>query len=308
MIGFIGLIFSADKFTDNSAKIANLWHISPLVIGIVVLGFGTSAPEMIVSSLASFNNNPAVGVGNALGSNITNIALILGITALVKPIYVADNILKKEWIILLIATFLAWFLVWDGFLSRLDGLILLTSLFLFLLFIIKKSHSKHQNIQLEADAIIKVDKKDKFKIWGYLILSLLVLLGSAQLSVFGAVSIAKIWGVSDLVIGLTVVALGTSLPELSVSISAVLKKQDDLIVGNVIGSNLFNTLAVLAMPAVITPSSISPLLNTRDFPILLGLTLLLFLVAYSFSKKHIINRFEGFILLSVYVLYINLLF
>ena len=306
--GFTLLIFSADQFTNSSAKIANLWKIPPLVIGLVVLGFGTSAPEIIVSSLAAFDGNPSLGVGNAIGSNITNIALILGVTALIKPIVVADNILKKEWVVLLFATLIAWLLLFDGYLSTMDGLILLLLLVVMLFFLIMQSKKNHQVTEIEKEAVIAVNPKDKLKIWGYLLGSLLLLLGSAQLSVWGAIGIAETLGISKLVIGLTIVALGTSLPELAVSISAVLKNQNDLIIGNVIGSNLFNTLAVLAMPGIIAPHYLSSFINTREFPILFILTITLFIVSYSFNKNHSINRLEGGILVAIYIAYMSILF
>jgi cation:H+ antiporter len=305
--GFILLIFSADQFTNNSAKIANLWKIPPLIIGLVVLGFGTSAPEIVVSSLSAFNGNPSLGVGNAIGSNITNIALILGLTALIRPIVVADNILKKEWIVLVFATLIAWGWLSDDFLSRTDGLVLLFTLFLALYILISGSKNKELPEELEQEILIE-NNPNKVKIWLYLLLSLIVLLVAAQLSVWGAVGIAEEFGISKLVIGLTVVALGTSLPELAVSISAVLKNQNDLIIGNVIGSNLFNTLAVLAMPGIIAPHQLSSVVQSRDFPILFALTIMLFIVSYSFGKKHSINRIEGGILLTVYIIYMSRLF
>jgi cation:H+ antiporter len=164
--GFVLLIFSADQFTHNSAKIANLWKIPPLVIGLVVLGFGTSAPEIIVSSLSAFNGNPSLGVGNAIGSNITNIALILGLTALIRPITVADNILKKEWIVLVFATLIAWGWLSDNFLSRTDGLVLLFTLFLALYILISGSKNKDLPEELEQE-ILAEDNPNKIKIWLY---------------------------------------------------------------------------------------------------------------------------------------------
>jgi len=304
--GFALLIWSADEFTDNGAKIANIFKISPLIIGLIIFGFGTSAPEMLVSGLAAWDGNTGLSIGNAIGSNIFNIALVLGISAIIVPIEVHKDILKKEWIFLMVATLCAGLLLSDGRLDLTDGLILLSLLVLFLAYTLKESKNKkhHEFDELEH----AVDKSQTKKTWIMLIVSLVVLISSAKLVVYGGVEIAKFFEVSDLIIGLTVVALGTSLPELAVSISSVLKKQFDMVVGNVIGSNLFNTIAVLAIPGLIHPSNVPEDVLSRDYPIMLMLTVLLFLVSYKFSKKHIINRFEGVVLISVFSTYMWILF
>ncbi|HIM95269.1 MAG TPA: calcium/sodium antiporter [Gammaproteobacteria bacterium] len=304
--GFALLIWSADEFTDNGAKIANIFKISPLIIGLIIFGFGTSAPEMLVSGLAAWDGNTGLSIGNAIGSNIFNIALVLGISAIIVPIEVHKDILKKEWIFLMVATLCAGLLLSDGRLDLTDGLILLSLLVLFLAYTLKESKNKehHEFDELEH----AVDKSQTKKTWIMLIVSLVVLISSAKLVVYGGVEIAKFFEVSDLIIGLTVVALGTSLPELAVSISSVLKKQFDMVVGNVIGSNLFNTIAVLAIPGLIYPSNVPEDVLSRDYPIMLMLTVLLFLVSYKFSKKHIINRFEGVVLISVFSTYMWILF
>jgi len=206
----------------------------------------------------------------------------------------------------MVATLCAGLLLSDGRLDLVDGLILLSLLILFLAYTLKESKNKkhHEFDELEH----AVDKSQTKKTWIMLIVSLVVLISSAKLVVYGGVEIAKFFEVSDLIIGLTVVALGTSLPELAVSISSVLKKQFDMVVGNVIGSNLFNTIAVLAIPGLMHPSNVPEDVLSRDYPVMLMLTVLLFLVSYKFSKKHIINRFEGVVLVSVFSIYMWILF
>jgi cation:H+ antiporter len=304
--GFILLIWSADEFTENGAKIANVFKVSPLIIGLIIFGFGTSAPEMLVSGLAAMDGNTSLSIGNAIGSNIFNIALVLGISAIIMPIEVNEDILKKEWIFLMIATLCAGLLLFDQRLDFIDGLILLTLLVLFLGYTFKEAKNKkhHEFDNLEQT----IDKSQTTKIWVMLFIGLVVLISSAKLVVWGGTHLAQFFGVSDLIIGLTVVALGTSLPELAVSISSVLKKQFEMVVGNVIGSNLFNTIAVLAIPGLIHPSDVPMQVMSRDYPVMLLLTILLFFVSYKFGKKYIINRFEGFALIGVFSFYMWQLF
>ncbi len=304
--GFALLIWSADEFTDNGAKIANIFKVSPLIIGLIIFGFGTSAPEMLVSGLAAWDGNTGLSIGNAIGSNIFNIALVLGVSAIIMPIEVSGNILKKEWVFLMVATLCVGLLLSDGRLDFVDGLILSLLLVLFLAYTLKESKNNKNH---EFDELKQVVEKDQTgKIWGMLLFSLVVLISSAKLVVWGGVEIAKFFQVSDLIIGLTVVALGTSLPELAVSITSVLKKQFDMVVGNVIGSNLFNTIAVLAIPGLIHPSTVPEEVMSRDYPVMFLLTVLLFIVSYKFRKEHIINRFEGGVLVSVFSFYLWQLF
>ena len=304
--GFVLLIWSADKFTENGAKIANIFQVSPLVIGLLIFGFGTSAPEMLVSALAAWEGNTGLSIGNAIGSNIFNIALVLGISAIILPIKVDGDILKKEWVFLMFATVCAGLLLSDGELSFTDGLILLLLLILFLSYALKTAKNKQYREFNEIEQA--VDKSQAKKTWLMLIISITVLISSAKLVVWGGIEVAKIFQVPDLVIGLTVIAFGTSLPELAVSISSVLKKQYEMVVGNVIGSNLFNTIAVLAIPGLIHPSSVPQQVMNRDYPIMLLLTVLLFVVSYKISKHHTISRFKGGLLLSVFVWYMWQLF
>jgi cation:H+ antiporter len=304
--GFVLLIWSADEFIENGAKIANIFKISPFIIGLIIFGFGTSAPEMLVSALAAIKGNTGLSIGNAIGSNIFNIALVLGISAIISPIEVQGDILKKEWLFLMIVTLCAGLLLWDYRLDFTDGVILLSLLVLFFAYAFNQAKNKthHEFDKFEH----RVNKAQVKKTWVMLVVGLVVLVSSAKLVVWGGVEVAQIFGVSDLIIGLSVVALGTSLPELAVSITSVLKKQYAMVVGNVIGSNLFNTIAVLAIPGLIHPSDVPIEVINRDYPTMLLLTILLFVVSYKFGKKHIINRFEGFVLIGVFGLYMWQLF
>jgi len=304
--GFLLLIWSADAFTNNGAKIAKIFNISPLIIGLLIFGFGTSAPEMLVSGLAAYEGHPEMSIGNAFGSNIFNISLVLGITAIIMPIKVKQDILKKEWVYLMISTLAAGWLLLDGYLSFMDGLILLVLLMLFLFYVFRESK---KDFHLEFEGVqAKPSKQDKGKTWFLLFISLVVLLTSARLVVWGGTTLAIEFGVTDLIIGLTVVALGTSLPELAVSISSAFKKQHEMVVGNIIGSNLFNTVGVLAIPGLILPFEIPKEVMSRDYPFMLVLTVLLFITSYKFKKEGTINRFEGVIMLAALCVYLYLLF
>jgi cation:H+ antiporter len=302
LAGFILLMWSADTFTDNGAKIARIFNISPLVIGLLIFGFGTSAPEMLVSGLAAYDGHPEMSIGNAFGSNIFNIGLVLGVTAIILPITVEKSVLKKEWLFLFLSTLIVGFLLLDGFLSFTDGLILISLLTLFLINVFRESK---KNSLTDSDSLeINSQKNEKGRIWLLLIVSLIILVSSARLVVWGGTRLALSFGVSDLIIGLTVVALGTSLPELAVSISSALKKQHQMVIGNIIGSNLFNTLGVLAIPGLILPFQIPPEVMSRDFFFMLMFTLLVLIL----SMRLKISRFGGFILLTALAIYLYQLF
>ena len=301
--GFVLLMWSADVFTNNGAKIARIFNISPLIIGLLIFGFGTSAPEMLVSGLAAYSGHPEMSVGNAFGSNIFNIGLVLGITALILPIQVEKSVLKKEWVFLILSTLVAGLLLLDQYLSFYDGLILLALLILFLFYVFKQSKKDSLNGIDDVDS--KINNKEKGKTWLLLIVSLVILISSAKLVVWSGTVLASIFGVPELIIGLTVVALGTSLPELAVSISSALKKQHEMVIGNIIGSNIFNTLGVLAIPGLISPFKIPVELLSRDYIYILILTFLIVILSFKDKK---INRFGGFVLLFVLGGYLYQLF
>jgi len=298
LIGFGLLVWSADSFTDNGAKIARIFNISPLIIGLLIFGFGTSAPEMLVSGLAAYDGHPELSIGNAFGSNIFNIGLVLAVAAIIHPVIVEKNVLKREWLFLFLSTLIVGFLLMDGFLSFVDGSILLILLLLFLYYIYNES-KKDANLEDAASEDIS-ENQSKVRTWLLLIISLVVLVSSARLVVWGGTNLALAFGVSDLIIGLTVVALGTSLPELAVAISSAVKKQHQMIIGNIIGSNLFNSLGVLAIPGLILPFQIPPEVMSRDYIYMLIFTLLVLV----FSLKLKINRLGGLILLAILASYL----
>ena len=297
LIGFGLLVWSADAFTNNGAKIARIFNISPLIIGLLIFGFGTSAPEMLVSGLAAYDGHPELSIGNAFGSNIFNIGLVLAVAAIIHPVLVEKNVLKKEWLFLFFSTLVVGFLLMDGFLSFIDGLILLILLLLFLYYVFNES-KKGNNLEEASEGIN--ENQAKGKTWLLLIISLVILVSSARLVVWGGTNLALAFGVSDLIIGLTVVALGTSLPELAVAISSAVKKQHQMIIGNIIGSNLFNSLGVLAIPGLILPFQIPSEVMTRDYIYMFILTLLILV----FSLKLRINRLGGLILLMILASYL----
>ncbi|MBP8189253.1 MAG: calcium/sodium antiporter [Aeromonas sp.] len=302
--GLALLVWSADKFVDGAAATARYAGMPPLLIGMVIIGFGTSAPEMVVSALASMQGNPGLALGNAYGSNITNIALILGLTALISPIAVSSQVVRKEIPILLGITLLTGALLIDGHLGRSDALIL-GGVFIGLLGWSIWTGIKGKGDALDADVNVEIDSEamplKKAIFW--LIVGLVLLVGASRLLVWGAVTIAQAFGISDLVIGLTIVAVGTSLPELASSLMAIKKKEHDLALGNVLGSNLFNTLAVVGIAAGIAPLDVDPAVLSRDWSLMMGLTLLLLVMCLGRKGQGRINRVEGGILLCIFVAY-----
>ena len=302
--GLALLVWSADKFVDGAAATARYAGMPPLLIGMVIIGFGTSAPEMVVSALASMQGNPGLALGNAYGSNITNIALILGLTALISPIAVSSQVVRKEIPILLGITLLTGALLIDGHLGRGDALIL-GGVFIVLLGWSIWTGIKGKGDALDEDVNVEIDSEAMplKKAISWLIVGLVLLVGASRLLVWGAVTIAQAFGISDLVIGLTIVAVGTSLPELASSLMAIKKKEHDLALGNVLGSNLFNTLAVVGIAAGIAPLDVDPAVLSRDWSLMMGLTLLLLVMCLGRKGQGRINRVEGGILLCIFVAY-----
>lgn len=306
--GLIVLVWSADRFVDGAASTARYFGMPALLIGIVVIGFGTSAPEMIVSASSALNGSPGIALGNAYGSNITNIALILGLTALIKPLLVSSEVLKKELPILMAVTLLSAYLVYDANVTRTDAIILLAVFAVYMAWTIF-SAMKSKNDALSADVNAELESQTQMSLGKsilWLMIGLALLVISSQFLVWGAVEVAKFFGVSDLVIGLTIVAVGTSLPELASSIAAARKGEVDLALGNIIGSNLFNTLTVVGIAGAIEPMQVAPEVFSRDMVIMSGLTLLLFVMGINLFRRAEggrINRLEGLLLFLAYVGY-----
>ncbi len=312
LVGLTLLIWSADLFIDGASSIASNLGVSPLIVGIVIIGLGTSAPEMLVSGVAAFQGNPALGIGNAIGSNITNITLVLGFTAILYVLPVNSSLLKKELPLVLATAILAWGLLADGYFSRIDGLILIAALIIIFSWMIISARKKATDHDPLIDGTIEdiPEKLEKNKAILWTIGGLILLLLSSKILVWGASNIASEMGISDLVIGLTIVAIGTSLPELAATISSARKGETDLAVGNIVGSNLFNTLAVLAIPGLIQPLAVPDGVLSRDMPIMVGLTVLLLLFSFGCFKnsRFKINRGKGMILLMAFIAYEALIF
>jgi cation:H+ antiporter len=307
LAGLALLVWSADRFVEGASATATHYAVPPLLVGMLIVGFGTSAPEMVVSTLAASQGNPGLALGNAWGSNIVNIALILGVTALISPIIVHSMILRKELPILAAVTALSAYLVWDGEISRLDAWVLLAVFGALVTWsIMEGMRSSDDALAVETATEMKAHAMPLKRALVWLGVGLLVLIASSRLLVWGAVSIAQTLGVSDLIIGLTVVAVGTSLPELASCVAAVRKGEHDIALGNVLGSNLFNTLAVVGIAGAISPIQIEAASISRDLSVMAGLTLLLFVMSWGFrGRPGRINRWEAGALLAAYLGYVG---
>lgn len=305
LLGFLALFKSADYFVIGSVATANNLGISPMIIGLTIVALGTSAPEIFVSTASSLQGQAELAVGNAIGSNIANIGMVLGVTALLVPLPFRVEILRNDLPILIFVTLCAGAALIDYRLGIWDGLLLFAGLALFL-FRISMEYRKSPSLELALD-IVEIQEIPKMTTLGsvtMLALSLAFLLGSSELLVWAVTQIAGHMGVSELIIGLTVVAVGTSLPELVVSVTSALKGQTDLAIGNIVGSNIFNILAVLSIPCVLSPKQFAPELLWRDYGMMLGLTLVLVLFAYGISVKARIGRLEGVFLLVAWFAYL----
>ncbi|WP_417450061.1 calcium/sodium antiporter [Kordiimonas sp.] len=308
LIGLGVLVWSAGLFIDGAKAVAQRFGMSPLLIGMLVIGFGTSAPEMVVSGLSAAQGNPGLALGNAFGSNITNIALILGVTAVIRPLGVHSNVLRKELPVLAVATALVAVLMVDNLLGFYDALLLL------LVFagltawsVYEGRHHGRDSFAASVDHSLGTPQGSMKRSVITLVVGLLLLVVSSQALVWGAVEIAESIGVSDVIIGLTVVAIGTSLPELASSVIAARKGDHEIAFGNVIGSNLFNTLAVTGIAGSIHPVDVAPIVLSRDLPVMGFLTVALFFFGFGFRGAGRINRFEGAFLLLCFVVYTGVL-
>lgn len=305
LAGFIILVWSAERFISGAAACAEHFGMSPLLIGMLIVGFGTSAPEMVVSGQAALDGQPDLGLGNALGSNLVNTGLVLGITALVTPILVHSKIVRKE-IPLLLGIGLAFgAFLYDGALSRLESTVLVIGFFALVawtFFAGRDEQSDHLGVEVQETLDQQPLSLKVAVMW--LAVGLLLLIASSELLVWGAVRIAEQLGVSSLIIGLTIVALGTSLPELAASIVAARSGQYDIAIGNVVGSNMFNILAVAGIAGTIAPiDALNPAILTRDWTTVMALTIALWVMAFGFGKQGVISRLDGAILLIAFIAY-----
>jgi len=301
------MVWGADRLVAGASATARNLGVSPLVIGLTIIGFGTSAPELVVSAVATLQGNSGLAVGNAIGSNIANMGLVLGATALIYPLRLESTALKREYPMLLLIMLVCFLMGLDGLYSHTEGWILLGGLFAVIIWIINIGLRRPPSDPLaeEFEAEIPKDTPTKVALF-WLVIGLVVLPVSSKFLVDGAVTIAQVLGVTDVVIGLTIVALGTSLPELATAITAALRKEDDLAIGNIIGSNIFNLLGVLGIAAVLRPVAIYPIILARDFPAMFLITGVLYLLASDFRGPGRIGRRSGTVLLTMFVSYIIL--
>lgn len=315
LIGLAILVWSADLFIDGATTLAHSLRVPSFLVGVVILGLGTSAPEMVVSVLAALEGSPELALGNAYGSNIMNIALVLGTTAFISPIVIDKSIVKRDLPLLLVITLLAAWQLRDGQLSQIDGIILLLGLVAVLIFqiVLNLRSSKQEDKKAGNKNNAHSDNKGKqaagvFRGLASLIVGMSILILSSRAIVWGAVELATFWGLSELIIGLTIVAVGTSLPELVASLSAARKGEHDMVLGNIIGSNIFNTLGVVGLAAFIAPISADPIILSRDVSAMALLTLLLVgLCVSAYISKRSFGRISGAILLLFFVGYSILL-
>lgn len=300
IIGLVVLVWSADTFIDGATSLAVRFNMPSFLIGVVILGIGTSAPELVVSALAAVAGSPDLALGNAYGSNIINITLVLGVTALISPILIRANVIRHDLILLLAVTALAAFQLLDDNLSMTDGIVLIASLIGVLLIQIFLSLRNNTAADVDAPKDINIAKA-----LATLTLGLLLLIVSSRSIVWGAVELATLWGMSELLIGLTIVAIGTSLPELVASVAAARRGEHDMALGNVIGSNLFNTLGVVGVATVISPiKNIAPEILSRDVLMMAGVTLLLFVLAIiAYNRQGEMKRGSGLVLILTFIGY-----
>ena len=305
ILGFAALVWSADRFVYGAAALAKNFGVPTLIVGLTVVAMGSSAPEMMVSASAALANKTDTAVGNAVGSNITNILLVLGITALLRPLSVSSSTLKREMPLVMLVSLATWYVFSDNYFSLTEGVALLVAFAVFIGGLIVVSlRAKNQDDPFVSEACDEVPNDvptKKAVLW--LIVGMVLLPVSSHFLVGSAVDIAKYFGLSDLVI-----AIGTSLPELAASVAGVLKNEDDLALGNIVGSNIFNILAVLPLAGIINPSVVDPSLANRDILIMLGATLALIIMSLNFRGSQRINRVEGGLLLIAFLAYQGYIF
>ncbi|TMP41069.1 MULTISPECIES: calcium/sodium antiporter [unclassified Pseudoalteromonas] len=310
IIGFAALVWSADRFVYGAAALAKNMGIPTLIIGLTVVAMGSSAPEMMVSASAALAGKTDTAVGNAVGSNITNILLVLGVTALLRPLSVSSMTLKREMPLVLLISVAAWYVFSDNYFSFAEGIALMIAFAVFIGgLVIVSLRAKNQDDPFVSEACEDVpnDVSTKSAIF-WLIIGMVLLPVSSHFLVESAVDIAKYFGLSDLVIGLTIIAIGTSLPELAACIAGVLKNEDDLALGNIVGSNIFNLLAVLPLAGIINPSIIDPSAANRDALIMIAATVVLIAMSLNFKGARRINRVEGGLLLVAFIAYQGYIF
>lgn len=302
IIGFILLAFAAQWLVTGATHTAQHFRISPLLMGLTIISLITSAPELVVSLVAITQGSTGLAVGNVVGSNIANIGLILGITILIVPLNFPTTLLKRELPLLLLVTLLAGLLIYNLTISRYDALIMLVALLIVGYLLYRSNQYSKSELTIEPSATSSISYSI-FKI----IVGILGLLLSARLIVYAATNLANIWGVNEVIIGLTITAIGTSLPELATSIAGVLKRQHALAIGGILGSNIVNLLLILSLPSLIQPINLEAIVYSRDFAVLLSITLLFYAMVLLQRKRQVLSRLNGFILLTFYLSYMGIL-
>jgi cation:H+ antiporter len=302
--GLVLLIWGADRFVLGAGAGARNLGVAPLLIGLTVVAFATSAPEILVSIIAATGNNPGLAFGNAIGSNIVNIGLVLGLVAALKPIELRSATLRREMPALLAVTLLTVSLFLDTYMSRVDGIVMLTGLVIVMIWLTKLGMRSAANdpIIAEFEAEIPTEVSMKLAIFWFVV-GLGTLLLGAELLVDGAISVARTLGVSDIIIGVTLVALGTSLPELAVSMVSAIKEEHGLAIGNIVGSNIFNLLAVIGVAATIDPTGVDQSVLSLHVFVMVAFTLVLFAMTYDYDGKSELSRIEGISLFAAFVAY-----
>lgn len=308
LVGFLVLFKSADQFVIGSVATARNFSISPMIVGLTIVALGTSAPEIFVSATSSLQGQPELAVGNAIGSNIANIGLVLGVTALIVPLKIRVDTLRKDMPILVFVTLCAGAALYDYHLGFWDSVLLFTGLAIFLARLaIEHRRSTGMETAAEIQELSGIPAMSNGRAIVTFLLALLFLLLSSELLVWSATNIAQLLGISELLIGLTVIAVGTSLPELVVSMTSALKDQTDMAIGNIVGSNIFNLLAVLAIPCLVSPTTVSAELLWRDYGLMLFLTLLLVIFALFSGQSASINRLKAGFLITIWFGYLAVL-
>ena len=302
--GLVLLIWGADRFVHGAASAARNLGVAPLMIGLTVVAFATSAPEILVSVVAAMQGEPGLAFGNAIGSNIVNIGLVLGMTAMIRPIRLESATLRREMPALLAVSLLTVSLFLDTYLSRIDGIVMLTGLVIVMVWLARLGLRSAANdpIAMDYDAEIPTDVTMPMAVV-WLVVGLGTLLIGAEILVDGAIGIAKMMGISEVVIGITIVALGTSLPELAVSLASALKGEYGLAIGNIVGSNIFNLLAVIGVAATIEPATLAPSVLSLHIFVMVAFTLVLFAMTYDYDGKAQLSRLEGLALLIAFFAY-----
>ena len=302
--GLVLLIWGADRFVHGAAAAARNLGVAPLLIGLTVVAFATSAPEILVSIVAALRGEPDLAFGNAIGSNIANIGLVLGLTAIIRPIELRSATLRREMPALLAVSLLTVSLFLDTFLSRIDGLVMLTGLVIVMIWLARLGMRSAASDPMAEDYEAEIPQNLSMKaalFW--LVIGLATLLIGAELLVDGSIEVARALGVSEVVIGVTLVAIGTSLPELAVSLVSALKGEYGLAIGNIVGSNIFNLLAVIGIAATIEPSAVAPSVLSLHIFVMVAFTLVLFAMTYDYDGKNDLSRLEGVALLTAYIAY-----